>query len=34
VTAGNSSQVNNGAAAVLIAEEATAQRLGLEPRAA
>ena len=34
VTAGNSSQVTDGAAAVLIAEEATAQRLGLTPRAA
>ena len=34
VTAGNSSQVTDGAAAVLIAEEATAQRLGLKPRAA
>jgi acetyl-CoA acyltransferase len=34
VTAGNSSQVTDGAAAVLIAEEATARRLGLKPRAA
>jgi acetyl-CoA acyltransferase len=34
VTAGNSSQVTDGAAAILIAEEATAARLGLEPRAA
>jgi acetyl-CoA acyltransferase len=34
VTAGNSSQVTDGAAAVLIAEEAIAQRLGLTPRAA
>jgi acetyl-CoA acetyltransferase family protein len=34
VTAGNSSQVTDGAAAVLIAEEATAARLGLRPRAA
>ncbi len=34
VTAGNSSQVMDGASAVLIAEEATALRLGLKPRAA
>ncbi len=34
ITAGNSSQVTDGAAAVLIAEEATARRLGLKPRAA
>jgi acetyl-CoA acyltransferase len=34
VTAGNSSQVTDGASAVLIAEEATAERLGLCPRAA
>lgn len=34
VTAGNSSQVTDGAAAALIMEEATAQRLGLTPRAA
>jgi acetyl-CoA acetyltransferase family protein len=34
VTAGNSSQVTDGAAAVLIAEEATAARLGLKARAA
>jgi acetyl-CoA acetyltransferase family protein len=34
VTAGNSSQVTDGAAAVLIAEESTAQRLGLKARAA
>ena len=34
VTAGNSSQVTDGAAAVLIAEESVAIRLGLEPRAA
>jgi acetyl-CoA acyltransferase len=34
VTAGNSSQVSDGAGAVLIAEEKTAQRLGLTPRAA
>jgi acetyl-CoA acyltransferase len=33
VTAGNSSQICDGAAAVLIASEATASRLGLEPRA-
>ncbi len=33
VTAGNSSQVTDGAAAVLIAEESTAQRLGLKARA-
>jgi acetyl-CoA acetyltransferase family protein len=34
VTAGNSSQVTDGASAILIAEEATAARLGLTPRAA
>ncbi|MDT0635186.1 thiolase family protein [Spectribacter hydrogenoxidans] len=34
VTAGNSSQVTDGAGAVLIAEESTASRLGLTPRAA
>lgn len=34
VTAGNSSQVTDGAAAVLIVEESAAVRLGLEPRAA
>ena len=34
VTAGNSSQVTDGAAAVLIAEEGAAARLGLRPRAA
>jgi acetyl-CoA acetyltransferase family protein len=34
VTAGNSSQVTDGAAAVLIAEERFARRLGLKPRAA
>jgi acetyl-CoA acetyltransferase family protein len=34
VTAGNSSQVTDGAAAVLIAEESVAARLGLKPRAA
>ncbi len=34
VTAGNSSQVTDGAGAVLIAEESTALRLGLTPRAA
>ncbi|MBB5790817.1 thiolase family protein [Jiangella mangrovi] len=33
VTAGNSSPVNDGAAAVLIVEAATARRLGLRPRA-
>jgi acetyl-CoA acyltransferase len=33
VTAGNSSQIVDGAAAVLIASEAAASRLGLEPRA-
>lgn len=33
VTAGNSSQVSDGAGAVLIAEERTAERLGLKPRA-
>jgi acetyl-CoA acyltransferase len=34
VTAGNSSQVTDGAAAALIAEEGFARRLGLKPRAA
>jgi acetyl-CoA acetyltransferase family protein len=34
VTAGNSSQVTDGAGAVLLAEEQTAARLGLRPRAA
>ena len=34
VTAGNSSQVSDGAAAMLIASEAAAERLGLAPRAA
>jgi acetyl-CoA acetyltransferase family protein len=33
VTAGNSSQICDGAAAVLIASEDAASRLGLEPRA-
>jgi acetyl-CoA acyltransferase len=33
VTAGNSSQICDGAAAVLVASEAAATRLGLEPRA-
>ncbi|MFL6029637.1 MAG: thiolase family protein [Gaiellaceae bacterium] len=33
VTAGNSSQICDGAAAVLIASESAANRLGLEPRA-
>ncbi len=33
VTAGNSSQIVDGSAAVLIASEAAVQRLGLEPRA-
>jgi acetyl-CoA acetyltransferase family protein len=33
VTAGNSSQIVDGAAAVLVAGEASVQRLGLEPRA-
>jgi acetyl-CoA acyltransferase len=33
VTAGNSSQICDGAAAVLMASEAAASRLGLEPRA-
>jgi acetyl-CoA acetyltransferase family protein len=33
VTAGNSSQICDGAAAVLITSEAAASRLGLEPRA-
>jgi acetyl-CoA acyltransferase len=34
VTAGNSSQVTDGASALLMMEEKTAQRLGLTPRAA
>lgn len=34
VTAGNSSQITDGASAVLLAEERTAVRLGLKPRAA
>ena len=34
VTAGNSSQVSDGAVAMLIAEESAALRLGLKPRAA
>jgi acetyl-CoA acetyltransferase family protein len=34
VTAGNSSQVSDGASALLLAEEKVAQRLGLKPRAA
>ena len=34
VTAGNSSQIVDGAAAVLVASEAAATRLGLEPRGA
>src|SRR5205807_6724664 len=33
VTAGNSSQICDGAAAVLVASETAASRLGLEPRA-
>jgi acetyl-CoA acetyltransferase family protein len=33
ITAGNSSQISDGAAAVLIVERATAERLGLTPRA-
>ncbi|HEY1351094.1 MAG TPA: thiolase family protein [Ktedonobacteraceae bacterium] len=33
ITAGNSSQISDGAAAVLIMERATAARLGLQPRA-
>ena len=33
VTAGNSSQISDGAAAVLVTSEATAARLGLTPRA-
>jgi len=33
ITAGNSSQISDGAAAVLIMERATAERLGLRPRA-
>src|SRR6202023_2624773 len=34
VTAGNSSGINDGAAAVLLVEEETARRLGLRPMAA
>jgi acetyl-CoA acetyltransferase family protein len=34
VTAGNSSQITDGAAAALIAEEGVAEKLGLKPRAA
>ena len=34
VTAGNASQVTDGASAILIAEESVAARLGLKPRAA
>ncbi len=33
ITAGNSSQISDGAAALLIMERATAERLGLRPRA-
>src|SRR5215467_1431673 len=33
ITAGNSSQISDGAAAVLIMERATAEQLGLKPRA-
>ncbi|TMC20078.1 MAG: thiolase family protein [Chloroflexi bacterium] len=33
ITAGNSSQISDGAAAVLIMERATAERLGYQPRA-
>ncbi|WP_018131981.1 3-oxoadipyl-CoA thiolase [Effusibacillus pohliae] len=33
VTAGNSSGINDGAAALLLMEQATAERLGLKPRA-
>jgi acetyl-CoA acyltransferase len=33
ITAGNSSQISDGAAALLIIERATAERLGLKPRA-
>ncbi len=33
ITAGNSSQISDGAAAVLIMERATAERLGIRPRA-
>ena len=33
ITAGNSSQISDGAAAVLIMDRATAERLGLRPRA-
>lgn len=34
VTAGNASQISDGASAVLVAEERTAEKLGLVPRAA
>jgi acetyl-CoA acyltransferase len=34
ITAGNSSQMNDGAAAMLIASRETAEKLGLRPRAA
>ena len=34
ITAGNSSQISDGASAMLIVEEKTAERLGLNPRAA
>jgi acetyl-CoA acetyltransferase family protein len=33
ITAGNSSQISDGASAVLIMEQSTAERLGLKPRA-
>jgi acetyl-CoA acyltransferase len=33
ITAGNSSQISDGAAALLLMERATAERLGLKPRA-
>ncbi len=33
ITAGNSSQISDGAAAILIMERATAEKLGLKPRA-
>src|SRR5207245_11462992 len=33
ITAGNSSQISDGAAAVLVMERTTAERLGLKPRA-
>jgi len=33
ITAGNSSQISDGAAAILLMERATAERLGLKPRA-